>query len=180
MLKCVALFLMFLYAISVYADPISGGYWEQSLSCDDYKDSGGSWSCPASDDPSSRDPDSFEIALLKKGNLLCGWIVSTGLRTNRVDSSRVVGWITGDKAELIFASGFSSWKKIGKATIHIEDNQLYWEVTDWGEIKNGYTWGKAIAQNDDTPPDAFKYLDCEKQWTNIEHHRIDRIDFSFQ
>lgn len=178
MLKCVTLFLILLYAISARADPISDGFWEQDLSCDDYKETG--FSCPVSDDSNSRDPDSFEIALLKKGNLLCGWIDSTAHMTNRVDTSRVVGWITGDKAELIFASSFSNWKQKGKATIHIENDKLYWQVTDFGEIENGYTWGKATAQNYDTPTDAFKYLDCEKQWTNIEHHRIDRIDFSFQ
>lgn len=123
-------------------------------------------------------PDFFAIDLVSHENLLCGVIVSTAMYHNRVDSSIVVGWVSGSRADLVFSSLFAHWAETGNATLLLKGAGAKWSVTK--EIPSSYTWPEAMVNRDASSGSSIIRNTCKDKWEFIRRRDISGIDFESQ
>lgn len=122
-------------------------------------------------------PDFFRIDLVSQGDLLCGFVTSTRMNRNRVDSSIVVGWVAGSRAELVFSSSFTEWAETGSATLQFKGANADWSVTK--KIPASYAWSEAVVSRRVLSQKTSVVDSCKDKWQKIRRRDFSGISYKF-
>jgi hypothetical protein len=86
----------------------------------------------------------FELSLIQRGNLLCGYAMSAFDVNSKIDGTMVVGTAESEAATLRFGSSHVDIKDAGLASLALHKNTIAWTTSK--RVGGSYIWDRVHLQ----------------------------------